>query len=177
MRSPPRFKHRNLPLLLLKAREAVMQQRRPALRAHGLSDQQWRVLRVLTDPAHAGGLDTGRLAREAHLLGPSLTGMLARMEAAGLLQRERDAGDARRSVVRATASGLALAAALQRTIEAHYDDIEQRLGRAKLTLLYTLLDELIALHDDDTEQEETDPMATDTPLTTAHFTALTESAA
>ena len=60
------FTHRNLPLLLLKAREALMQNRRPALRAHGLSDQQWRVLRVLAEPAHADGLDTGTLAREAH---------------------------------------------------------------------------------------------------------------
>ena len=75
-----RFRHRNLPLLLLKAREALMERRRPALRSHGLSDQQWRVLRVLADAANAQGLDTGSLAREAHLLGPSLTGMLDRMD-------------------------------------------------------------------------------------------------
>ena len=152
------FKHRNLPLLLLKAREAVMQHRRPTLRAHGLSDQQWRVLRVLADPAHAEGLDTGRLARESHLLGPSLTGMLARMEAAGMVQRERSAEDARRSVVRATAAGLRLAASLQRTIEAQYDELEARLGRAHLTQLYALLDELIALQASD-DEEETEDMA------------------
>ncbi len=152
------FKHRNLPLLLLKAREAVMQHRRPTLRAHGLSDQQWRVLRVLADPAHAEGLDTGRLARESHLLGPSLTGMLARMEAAGMVQRERSAEDARRSVVRATAAGLRLAASLQRAIEAQYDELEARLGRAHLTQLYALLDELIALQASD-DEEETDDMA------------------
>ncbi len=152
------FKHRNLPLLLLKAREAVMQHRRPTLRAHGLSDQQWRVLRVLADPAHAEGLDTGRLARESHLLGPSLTGMLARMEAAGMVQRERSAEDARRSVVRATAAGLRLAASLQRAIEAQYDELEARLGRAHLTQLYALLDELIALQASD-DEEETEDMA------------------
>ncbi len=151
------FKHRNLPLLLLKAREALMQHRRPALRAHGLSDQQWRVLRVLAEPAHADGLDTGTLAREAHLLGPSLTGMLARMEAAGLVQRERSAEDARRSVVRATASGVALAASLRRAIEAQYDDLEAHIGRERLTQLYALLDELIALQGSD-EAEETDDM-------------------
>ena len=39
------FKHRNLPRLLLQAREAVMTNTRPSLRVHGLSDQQWRVLR------------------------------------------------------------------------------------------------------------------------------------
>ena len=41
------FVHRNLPRLLLQAREAVMTHTRPSLREHGLSDQQWRVLRVL----------------------------------------------------------------------------------------------------------------------------------
>jgi hypothetical protein len=41
------FQHRNLPRLLLQAREAVMAHTRPSLREHALSDQQWRVLRVL----------------------------------------------------------------------------------------------------------------------------------
>jgi hypothetical protein len=44
------FIHRNLPRLLLQARESVMGHTRPSLRAHGLSDQQWRVLRVLLQP-------------------------------------------------------------------------------------------------------------------------------
>ena len=43
---------------------------RPNLREQGLSDQQWRVLRVLREhAADPGGLETGRVAREAfHLL-------------------------------------------------------------------------------------------------------------
>ena len=147
------FRHRNLPLLLLKAREALMQSRRPALREHGLSDQQWRVLRVLADPTNADGLDTGRLAREAHLLGPSLTGMLARMEAAGLVQRTRSAEDARRSLVSATDEGLAVAAALAIAIESQYDALDEHLGPAKLAQLYGLLDELIALQPTDQEEE------------------------
>ena len=77
------FKHRNLPRLLLQAREAVMAHTRPSLRAHGLSDQQWRVLRVLGEH---GTVETGRVAREAFILGPSLTGVLARMERDGLWQ-------------------------------------------------------------------------------------------
>ena len=154
MSRPPTFAHRNLPLLLLKAREAVMQHRRPTLRGYGLSDQQWRVLRVLAEPGRADGLDTGRLAREAHLLGPSLTGMLARMEAAGLLQRTRSSEDARRSVVRATAEGLALAAALSTAIEAQYLELEDHLGQRKLAQLYQLLDELIALHPAEGDQDD-----------------------
>ncbi|HXE47490.1 MAG TPA: homoprotocatechuate degradation operon regulator HpaR, partial [Ramlibacter sp.] len=107
------FAHRNLPRLLLQARESVMAHARPSLRVHGLSDQQWRVLRVLGEH---GALETGRVAREAYLLGPSLTGVLMRMERDGLVRRERDPADQRRTVVEATAKGLKLVEKLSHTI-------------------------------------------------------------
>ena len=146
MASPP-FKHRNLPRLLLEARESVMAHTRPGLRDQGLSDQQWRVLRVLgEDHANGGsGVETGRVAREAFLLGPSLSGVLTRMERDGLISRKRDADDQRRTVVRATAKGLRRVDTLSSTIEAHYNWMEQCLGKTKLQQLYTLLDEVIAL--------------------------------
>lgn len=134
------FSHRNLPRLLLQAREAVMANTRPALRQQALSDQQWRVLRVLGE---LGTVETGRIAREAFILGPSLTGVLNRMERDGLIVRESDAGDQRRTVVRATAEGLARVEALAVTIEAHYLRIEKALGEPKLAELYALLDALI----------------------------------
>jgi homoprotocatechuate degradation regulator HpaR len=142
------FVHRNLPRLLLEAREAVMQHTRPSLRRHGLSDQQWRVLRVLGEHAqdpHPDGVDTGRVAREAFIVGPSLTGVLARMERDGLVMRTRSPDDARRSVVRATPAGLALVASLSQAIEAHYQWLESCLGQAQLAQLYRLLDGVIAL--------------------------------
>ena len=144
-RSTP-FVHRNLPRLLLQARETVMAHTRPRLRDHGLSDQQWRVLRVLGEHAQeVDGIETGRVAREAFLLGPSLTGVLARMERDGLITRARCAQDARRTVVRATEAGLAKVQALSQTIEAHYVWMEQQLGKAHLNALYELLDGVIAL--------------------------------
>jgi homoprotocatechuate degradation regulator HpaR len=136
------FAHRNLPRLLLQARESVMAHTRPSLREHGLSDQQWRVLRVLGEH---GTVETGRVAREAYLLGPSLTGVLSRMERDGLVQRERDPADQRRTVVEATPKGLKLVEKLSRTIESHYQLLEKTLGKQKLMQLYALLDELIDL--------------------------------
>ena len=136
------FAHRNLPRLLLQARESVMAHTRPSLRGHGLSDQQWRVLRVLGEH---GTVETGRVAREAYLLGPSLTGVLSRMERDGLVRRERDPADQRRTVVEATAKGLKLVDKLSHTIEAHYQWLEKSLGKQKLSQLYELLDELIEL--------------------------------
>ena len=138
----PAFVHRNLPRLLLQARESVMAHTRPSLRVHNLSDQQWRVLRVLGEH---GVVETGRVAREAYILGPSLTGVLSRMERDGLIRRERDPADQRRTVVEATAKGLKLVDKLSHTIEAHYQWLEKSLGKAKLTQLYELLDELIEL--------------------------------
>jgi homoprotocatechuate degradation regulator HpaR len=138
----PAFAHRNLPRLLLQARESLMAHTRPSLREHGLSDQQWRVLRVLGEH---GTLETGRVAREAYILGPSLTGVLARMERDGLIRRERDPADQRRTVVEATPKGLKVMDRLSTTVEGHYQWLEQSLGKQKLTQLYALLDELIAL--------------------------------
>jgi len=136
------FVHRNLPRLLLQARESLMTRTRPRLREHGLSDQQWRVLRVLGEH---GTVETGRVAREAYILGPSLTGVLARMERDGLVRRERDPADQRRTVVEATAKGRKMVERMSHTVEAHYQWLEQSLGKQKLAQLYELLDELIAL--------------------------------
>jgi homoprotocatechuate degradation regulator HpaR len=115
---------------------------RPGLREHGLSDQQWRVLRVLGEH---GEVETGRVAREAFILGPSLTGVLTRMERDGLIRRARDAADQRRTVVDLTAKGLTAVAKLSHSIEAHYAFMEESLGKQKLTRLYALLDDVIQL--------------------------------
>jgi homoprotocatechuate degradation regulator HpaR len=134
------FIHRNLPRLLLQARESVMAHTRPGLREYGLSDQQWRVLRVLGEQ---GALETGRVAREALILGPSLTGMLSRMERDGLIERTQDPADQRRTVVGLTTQGRKTVAKLAHLIEAHYTLMEQSLGKEKLAQLYALLDAVI----------------------------------
>jgi homoprotocatechuate degradation regulator HpaR len=142
MKKKTPFVHRNLPRLLLQARESVMAHTRPSLREHALSDQQWRVLRVLGEH---GVVETGRVAREAFILGPSLTGVLARMERDGLIRRARDPEDQRRNVVEATAKGLQLVSKLSRSIESHYDWMEKALGKQRLGQLYALLDAVIEL--------------------------------
>ena len=134
--------HRNLPRLLLQARESMMAHTRPRLREHALSDQQWRVLRVLGEH---GAVEIGRVAREAFILGPSLTGVLTRMERDGLIRRTRDLADQRRTAVEATDKGLQLVVTLSQTIEAHYAWMETTLGKEKLEQLYALLDQVIEL--------------------------------
>jgi DNA-binding MarR family transcriptional regulator len=104
------------------------------------------VLRVLGEHAQeAEGVETGRVAREAFLLGPSLTGVLTRMARDGLIERSRCPQDARRTVVRATSLGLSKVAKLSETIESHYVWMESELGKQKLAQLYQLLDAVIQL--------------------------------
>jgi DNA-binding MarR family transcriptional regulator len=90
-------------------------------------------------------VETGKVAREAFILGPSLTGVLTRMERDGLIRRARDPADQRRTVVEATDKGMQLVETLSQTIEAHYAWMEKTLGKDSLAQLYQLLDKLIAL--------------------------------
>ena len=46
---PIELRHRNLPLLLLQAREHVIARFRPILNANGITEQQWRIVRALID--------------------------------------------------------------------------------------------------------------------------------
>lgn len=95
---------RSLAGTLLAAREAVMAPLRPLLREAGFTDQQWRVLRVLAD---TGPLDAGGIAERALLYPPSVTRIVREMTERGLLSRETDGNDRRRSVIAITPTGLA----------------------------------------------------------------------
>lgn len=90
---------------LLAAREAVMAPIRPKLREAGVTDQQWRVLRVLTD---GGPLDAGLIAETALLYPATVTRILRELTQRGLLHRAPDPSDGRRTIVTIAACGLAL---------------------------------------------------------------------
>ena len=88
-RAPMREFSRSLPMSLLRAREAVMRQFRPSLRNHGLTEQQWRILRAL---AAVDAIEVTELARVAFLLGPSLSRILRDLEARELIERAHGEG-------------------------------------------------------------------------------------
>jgi homoprotocatechuate degradation regulator HpaR len=134
---------RSLPMALMRAREAVMQQFRPSLKSHDISEQQWRVLRALT--ADTRPKSVGELADETFLLGPSLSRMLVALEERGLIERTTDESDGRRFEIVATSRGFDLVATIAPISEARYDWIEQRLGAADLERLYALLERVADL--------------------------------
>lgn len=128
-----------LPQHLLRAREAVMAYFRPLLNGFGLTEQQWRIMRLLDD---RGEMEAGMVADLACILSPSLTGILVRMEKAGLIHRRKDKTDSRRLIVSLSDSGRALTHQISPLSAACYQQIEQHFGEAKLSQLLQLLAEL-----------------------------------
>jgi len=148
---------RSLPMSLLRAREAVMRQFRPSLRRHGLTEQQWRILRALTA---VDAIEVTELAHVAFLLGPSLSRILRDLEARELIERRTDKEDLRRAVVSIAEKGLRLIEAVAPTSEAIYATITRRYGARKLAELQAMLGSLesslseLEVVDGDSEADE-----------------------
>jgi homoprotocatechuate degradation regulator HpaR len=138
---PMRTFSQSLPMALLRAREAVMRRFRPGLRDHGVTEQQWRVLRAL---AHTGPLSITELANATFLLPPSLSRILPDLESRALLRRRQADVDLRRSVISLEPKGLRLIATHAPFSEEVYDGIEEHFGAERLAQLFTLLSELEA---------------------------------
>ncbi len=118
-----------------------MAQFRPILNAHGVTEQQWRIVRALL--AH-GPLEPRQLGGLCQISSPSIAGVLARMEDAGLVARERMADDQRRVRVSPTARSRQLGRRMIPAIEARYAAIEQAVGVEAMQRVYDALDALLA---------------------------------
>jgi homoprotocatechuate degradation regulator HpaR len=131
---------RSLPMQLLRAREALMQEFRPRLRKQGLSEQQWRVLRAL---AEAGSMDINALGEMCQIHPASLSRMLPNLEDEGRIERRTDRDDQRYVIVSITAKGRTLFQRMAKESEQIYASIERRIGSQELRALYELLEKTI----------------------------------
>ena len=129
----------SLTLTLLQAREAAMSFFRPLLNQHGLTEQQWRVIRILRQH---GEMESYRLAELACILKPSMTGVLSRLERDGLVSRRKPPHDQRRVYIDLTKQGHECFLSMSGDMEDNYQRIQQQFGEEKLQLLLGLLNEL-----------------------------------
>ena len=136
------FRHRNLPLLLLQAREGVIAHFRPILNAHGVTEQQWRIVRALLE---RGALEPRQIGSVCRISSPSLAGVLARMDDLGLVRRQRVAEDQRRVMVSLSPRSRSLAGHMAPQIEAMYERLEAHIGPQIVARFYASLDELITV--------------------------------
>lgn len=130
---------RSLPIALLRARERVMGPIRSMLSDVGITEQQWRVLRVLDE---AGPQDPTTIAESACLLLPSLTRILQKLEEKELITRTADKVDRRKQVVSITESGSALIAENLGHSIALLDRLRARMGSDEYDRLLDLLNAL-----------------------------------
>lgn len=133
---------RSLPIVLIRARENVMAPIRKMLSKSDITEQQWRILRVLSE---SGPVDSSTLAGRASIPFPSLTRIAYAMSQKGLVLQRRDETDRRRQTISITEAGQAI-------IDKNLDQASEivRQFRAKLgnENYEKLLDLLIALDDD-----------------------------
>lgn len=133
---------RSLPMSLLRAREVVMAQFRPILAQHGVSEQQWRVIRVLGEQSP---LDATELAERASILAPSLTRIIKALEERKLITRGKVDGDGRRVMLAIAPKGQVLISEVAPESSAIYDEVQRRIGHERYEQLLDLLEGLIDL--------------------------------
>lgn len=143
---------RSLPMALLRAREAVMDRFRPMLNARGVTEQQWRVMRVL---AEGERIDATALAKAANILPPSLTRILKTLDARGFIEIRRHPDDARRTLITLAAAGQDFMAEVAPASAQIYARIETLIGPEHID---RLLDDLEVLQ---AALERSDPRGLD----------------
>jgi DNA-binding MarR family transcriptional regulator len=109
-----------------------------ALKPHGVTPTQYNVLRILRG-AGEGGLCRSEIMERMIARVPDATRLLDRMEAAGLIGRERSVEDRRFVTTRITAEGLAVVGAAEQSVTALHRKQFAALNPAQLQELIDLL--------------------------------------
>ena len=130
---------RSLAIAMLRAREAMMLSFRPILAKHGFTEQQWRVLRVLSEK---GPSDAGQVAFDACILAPSLSRIIGKLEKDKYISRFVDTKDGRRVNLSLTKVGQDIINKIAPDMEVIYNAIQKRYGEEKLTNLLDILEEI-----------------------------------
>lgn len=137
---------RDLPQLIGRTRESLMQYFRPLLHQFGISEQQWRILRGLTEH---GELEPRELCQQCGMVSASMAGVLARMEKSGLVVRHPVAGDKRRVMVRLGARGSEVVEQMRPLVIQQYEHIEQAFGAQRFQALIDVCEAFIELAPDE----------------------------
>lgn len=133
---------RSLPISLLRAREKVMGPIRAMLADAGLTEQQWRVLRVLDEE---GPMSLTQIAGLACIQMPSLTRIVQKLVEKCLVLRIQSTADRRGQIISLTADGAAVIRDNAEESRRITSSIASKLGRRRHQELLELLEELNSL--------------------------------
>ena len=109
-----------LPMILHRTLDAAMPDYRELFARYNLTEQQWRVLRVLWSSKRVTSVE---LSNRTLIPAPSLVGVIDRLEKKDLVTRVRSVEDRRAVFVVATAQGRAL----EEEVSPQVAEIDQRL--------------------------------------------------
>lgn len=115
---------------------------RPMLQQHGITEQQWRVIRVLAETEE---LEISEVAERAFILGPSLSRILRTLEAQQLIRKRRDPDDGRRYWLAITDDGNRLIDDVMPDSRQIYGNFRKRLGKERIDDLLDLLNDVSLL--------------------------------
>jgi homoprotocatechuate degradation regulator HpaR len=130
-------------MVLLRAREATMDQFQPIFKANDITEQQWRVIRALQEMGESNAQD---LAKASDILSPSLSRIITRLDADKLIKRTVPPEDQRAILIKLSAKGDRLCSKIGAQVEDVYAEIQQRMCPDRLVMLYDLLRELTTLN-------------------------------
>jgi DNA-binding MarR family transcriptional regulator len=128
---------------LLVVADRVQRAAAPLLEPHGITPQQYNVLRILRG-AGDRGLPTLEIAERMIQQAPGITRLLDRLEVKRLVNRERRREDRRRVWCRITPAGLALLAALDQPVDRWDREALGMLSRKQVDQLVQLVNAILA---------------------------------
>ncbi len=131
---------RSLPIMLYRALDAVMPRFRAIFKEFGITEQQWRVLRVLSD---VDAIPLGQLADVTLIPAPSLVGIVDRLQTAALVERRPAKGDRRVVLVQISQVGQERLDRLMPQVANAYATLKQGVPAAEWDRLLEGLEQLI----------------------------------
>ena len=133
---------RSLPMVLYRTLDAVMPRFRQIFNEFGLTEQQWRVLRVLWEQGATTLLELSQLTL---IPAPSLVGVVDRLTTSGLVARARSKKDRRNVFVNATDAGKQLEEKVRPRVDQAYADLSASINAARWDDLIAGLENISAI--------------------------------
>ena len=131
--------HRSLPMMLYRTLDSVLPAFRAVYQEHGITEQQWRVLRVLWE---TDGQSLLALAEATLICSPSLVGVVDRLTRDGLVERLRSEVDRRVVHILVTRKGKALERVIRPRIDEIYRELEASLTPALWASMFEAMDQI-----------------------------------
>lgn len=138
-----RFVDSYLAFLLAQASSRISREFHREVEAVGLSVTEWRVLASLEG---SEGESIGVLSQLTLTKQPTLSKVVQRMEAEGIVARTRVRTDRRQTVVRITPKGHRLTDTLRQRAMDHQQRVLEPFGQDNAQMLISMLKALLALH-------------------------------